>query len=427
MLDNLCAVQRFLERLNNNGKFYDHILQPVYNKPCYFVSTDTNHSRTYKIEGTFIKLVLYHKDGSESDGYKVKIINIERGYNKEFHSYNIVIVEKPMDLKYCATRSLPSAKMKLNRTIDCYKEAVNFLHELSSQEHCSLGDLRAELQSMDMDRYNSADELRGSIQDMVRRHWARTMRRHTLDVQRDVRFQKLLSVSLEIFIMHHLHDPIYSLLSNALDQDDLCIKKKIDQLIDIGVTADQLGAKESLAISLPSAIVELATLDAREGPQEKLSCLKTTLDLTIAEIKGALAAVETRMDFPHDNDMIGARKSILVVPTDDLIPLLIYVIVKSRPRRLITDLHYIQNFLWSVSPHDGLSYTIVTFKAAICALQEINVKRLPARSCKVKNELPISEALDVLNNSDNETTPLDQQVRQLADMLGECTRSYDTT
>lgn len=301
--------------------------------------------------------------------------------------------------------------------------AVAFLHELSTQDRCSIAELKIDLQNINLDNFESADELRAAIQELVRRHWARTMRRHSLDVQRDVRFQKLLSASLEIYIMHNLHNSIYSLLSNALDQDDLDIKRKIDQLIDVGVTADQLGAKEALAISLPSAIVELATLDAREGPQEKLLCLKATLDLMIAEIKGALAAVETRMDSHDENDMIGARKSILVVPTDDLIPLLVYVIVKSRPRRLITDLHYIQNFLWSLSPHDGLSYTIVTFKAAICALQDINVKRLPQRSCKVKNDLPISEVLDVLVRSENETTPLDQQVRDLAVMLEECTRN----
>ena len=301
---------------------------------------------------------------------------------------------------------------------------MNFLQELAAQNRCSLSDLKADIKDLDLDQYGSADELRAALQELVRRHWARTMRRHSLDVQRDVRFQKLLSASLEIVIMHYLHDSIYSLLTNALDQDDLEIKEKIDQLIDVGVTADQLGAKEALAISLPSAIVELATLDARKGPQEKLFCLKTTLDLMVAEIKGALAAVETRLDVHDENDMIGARKSILVVPTEDLIPLLLYVIVKSRPRRLITDLHYIQNFLWSVSPHDGLSYVIVTFKAAICALHDINIKRLPQRSEKVKNELPISEVLGVLVRSkDNEATPLDRQVRDLAVMLEECTRN----
>lgn len=179
--------------------------------------------------------------------------------------------------------------------------------------------------------------------------------------------------------------------------------------------------QEALSISLPSAIVELATLDARQGPLEKLSCLKTTLDLLVAEIKGALADVETRIESFDDNDMINARRSIKAVCTDDLIPILVYVIVKSRPRRLITDLHYIQNFLWSVSPYDGLSYAMVTFKAAICMLQEINAARLPRRCSKVRIELPINEVLDVVSKTDIDVTPLDRQVRELAVMLEECT------
>lgn len=121
--------------------------------------------------------------------------------------------------------------------------ALDFLHEIAAQGRLSLRDLMTDVQTIDLDDFQSADELRNVLQDWIRRHWARTMRQFTLDIQRDARFQKLLSTSLEIFVMHYLHDRIYQLLTNALDQDDLRIKRKIDQLIEVGVTPDQLGVK----------------------------------------------------------------------------------------------------------------------------------------------------------------------------------------
>lgn len=100
----------------------DHILKPVFRKPCHYVSTDEKNSRMYRFENTMIHVAQLHKEPVQTDAYKIKIINIERGYNKEFQLYNIVIVDKPLDPRYCTNRSLPGARMKLNRTISCYKE-----------------------------------------------------------------------------------------------------------------------------------------------------------------------------------------------------------------------------------------------------------------------------------------------------------------
>lgn len=294
----------------------------------------------------------------------------------------------------------------------------------------SLADLKDDTKSIDIDKYESANELGNVIQEWIKRHWAKVMNLFNLNIQSDGRFQKLLSLSLEIFIMNHLHTGIYSLLSDALNQDDLCIKEKIDKLISLGVTPDQLGVKEAFAISMPSAIVELATLDARRAPFEKFICLKSTLDLVIAEVKGALAEIESQIDpishADEDEDLVSADY-LKMISTDDFTSLLVYVIVKSRPRRLITDLHYIENFLWTTSPLDGLTHTIVTYKNALHWLNDVNPDDLPSRSSKVRNELPITEVLDVVSKYDDhsDSTPIDRQVRELAAMIEKCTRTSD--
>ncbi|KAK0080853.1 hypothetical protein PV325_013229 [Microctonus aethiopoides] len=414
-----------LRGLNITDEFVDdHILKPLSQLPYHYESTNLKNPRMFKFEDDYIRLIQQNGEFVYPKKYKIKILNIERGYNKDFKMYNIVIVDKLLHEKYVISQKPIENKIKLNRVITSYKDsALNFLQEIATLEQCSLTELAANVKQINTDDYESASDLGDALQEWIRRNWAHIMRKFNLDMQRDGRFQKLLSTSLEIFIMHELHDKIYSLLNNALDEDDLSLNKKIDELIRVGVTPDQLGVKEAFAISLPCAIVELATLDARHDPLEKLICLKSTLDLIIAEIKGALADVETKIESYEENDLIDMRNTINIIPTDDLIPLLIYVIVKSRPKRLITDLHYIQNFLWSVSPYDGLSYTIVTYKTAIAALQKIEVNNLPSRSHKVKNDLSINEILDFVKIPESAATPIDRQVHELAMMLKECTKN----
>lgn len=304
-----------------------------------------------------------------------------------------------------------------------YYRAVKFFDQLTEEARIPLDKLDSNLNKIDLDQFNSSEELSSTLQDLTRHYWAIIMRKHSLDIQRDARFQKLLSTSLEVFIMHCLHEKIYSLLSGALEQEDLYVSNKLAEMVDAGVTPDQLGADESLAISLPAAIVELATLDAREGPLEKLLCLKSALDLILAEVKAALADVQTKTEEDCGNDEENATVSYLrTTSRDDLIPLLLYVIVRSRPRRLVTDLHYVKNFLWSVSPQDGLSESLSTFEAAVSTLFHIQLVDLPDRSRKVKNELPIDELLDVMSSSEESSTPLDRQIHQLATMLEKCTQ-----
>lgn len=297
--------------------------------------------------------------------------------------------------------------------------AVSFIGQFTERAKSPLEKLESKLRNINLEDFKSSEDLCLELQDLTRHYWAIIMRKHCLYLQRDARLQKLLTTSLEVFIMHFLHEKIYCLLSGALEREDLFLSEKLGEMIDADVTPDQLGADESLAIALPAAVVELATLDAREGPLEKFLCLRSTLDLIVAEVKAALAEVETEIEENADSAAPSPPKTPC---SDDLVPLLVYVIVKSRPRRLVSDLHYVKNFLWSVSPQDGLSYSLETFEAAVSALFHIRVNELPDRSNKVKTVLPIGELFEVIARSEEDVTPLDRQIQRLATMLEKCTQ-----
>lgn len=96
-------------------------------------------------------------------------------------------------------------------------------------------------------------------------------------------------------------------------------------------------------------------------------CMKGTLDFIVAEIKGIMAEKEFETSSMLNDDELKTSS----LDADDLIPLLLYVIIKCHPQKLFTDLYYVENFVWSISPHDGLSYTLVSFKAAITLLDQI--------------------------------------------------------
>jgi iron-sulfur cluster repair protein YtfE (RIC family) len=135
--------------------------------------------------------------------------------------------------------------------------AVDFLNELQNQELCNLNNLVAKVENIDMNQNSSIDDLKQILQKIICNYWANIMRKQRLDIQRDARFQKLLSISLEIFVMHQIHDSLYYLLSNLFDQQDSDIKNKIDHLINIGASLDHLGVIKSLAVSMPNSMVEL--------------------------------------------------------------------------------------------------------------------------------------------------------------------------
>ncbi|XP_014204787.1 uncharacterized protein LOC106636793 [Copidosoma floridanum] len=401
----------------------DHVLKPIGRGDSKirsrFVSTDAAESHVYEIENNTIKLI-NNDDGDDNnnDEYRVNILSTEKGYNKEFQLYNIIIVDEPIHRKYRIAQICQSHKFNLNRNITSYKEALEFLKELPEDKTCSLDDLVTEVEMIEINRSSSVDKLKQRLHKLYLDYWASTIRKQSLDVQRDARFQKLLSFSLEIFVMHLLHESLYSLLSFTFKEKDLALKNKICQLIKVGVTTDQLGVKKSLAIPLPAAIVELAAFASYRGPLEKLLCLKSTIDFIVAEIKGALADVESKTDLYNDED----KASPSSLDTEDLILLLLFVIIKCRCERLYTDLYYLENFIWCVSPHDEYSYTIVTFKAALTLLNDINPSDLSVCSDKVKSELKTTDFSDTVKMNEVKT-PVDRQLQDLATTFEECAQT----
>nr|CAD7269558.1 unnamed protein product [Timema shepardi]CAD7581159.1 unnamed protein product [Timema californicum] len=96
-------------------------------------------------------------------------------------------------------------------------------------------------------------------------------------------------------------------------------------------------------------VVELASLDTLTCPVDKLTCLHTVVDLIFAQIKAAIGDAHCT-----DDTFITEENHFPTMTTDDLIPLLITVIIQAKPIHAASNLFYVENFQWTLSPNDAV-------------------------------------------------------------------------
>ncbi|GFG37242.1 hypothetical protein Cfor_10937 [Coptotermes formosanus] len=347
---------------------------------------------------------------------------------QEYQQYKILITDKPLSPKY---QPQPVEDDFQLSKIHSLTEAVGFLTQFPSHMEI-LGKLGPELQELcSALQSNSLPAVRERVHDTMSCYWMALLKTHPLDRQRDARFQSLLSISLENYIMSHLHDLVFHMVCTKHCDDDTQILGLVKELASVGVTADQLGAPEDFAVPLPAAVVELASLDSLNCPVDKLYCIRTTLDLILAELKGAIVDAHS---------VLSKESQLPTLTTDDLIPLLVTVIIQAKPLHMASNLYYMENFQWTLSPNDAISFSLVTFKAAIQELLTLKPQELRPRSEKVHRELCLEDLMKVTvevgqrfqrsgeRREEIPVSPLDRQMERITAMIAACTQeSNDVT
>ncbi|XP_021918868.1 uncharacterized protein LOC110829448 isoform X2 [Zootermopsis nevadensis] len=333
---------RALRGLDITEDFVDlHILKPSVSFPSHYDSTDKDSSHSFELDGT--SLILHEAPIDVTEKYVVKILSVETGYNKEYQQYKILITEKPLSPKY---QPEPGEDNDVHlRKINSLTDAIGFLAQVPAHVEI-LNKLGPELQQLCSALLSdSLLAVRERVHDTMNCYWVTLLKTHTLDRQRDAHFQNLLSISIENYIMSHLHDSVFQMACSKHHEDDAQILQLVKELASVGVTADQLGAPEDFAIPLPAAVVELASLDSLNCPIDKLTCLRTTLDLILAELKGAIVDAHS---------VLSKDSRLPTLTTDDLIPLLVTVIIQAKPLHMASNLYYMENFQWTLSPNDAI-------------------------------------------------------------------------
>ncbi|GLV32532.1 hypothetical protein CBL_00758 [Carabus blaptoides fortunei] len=233
--------------------------------------------------------------------------------------------------------------------------------------------------------------------------------------QEDENYKNSLLSSLENMIMAVSHEKVFRFICLKLEAEDELMYTKCCDLSALKVTPDQLGALEDYSIPLPATIVELASLDLHETPADKLTCLSTAFDLTLAELKGAIVEV---IALTCDN-------KIPILNVSDITPILATIIIHAKPVHLISNLYYIENFHWS--KNKGSEY-LLAFKTAVDKLKVVTVDVLLPRSNRIYCDIGLEDVMKMTSNADDKydqkgqqisvpNNPLDRHIEHFTNMI----------
>ncbi|XP_046385912.1 uncharacterized protein LOC124155827 isoform X2 [Ischnura elegans] len=402
-----------------------------------YKSTGKNATYTYEMESENIKLLSAPVPMPES--YQAKILEKETVYNKEFENYSLVVIDKPLSPEFRA-KSSDEDSLMMQKDVTSLDEAMQFFVSfLQPHGESWVSSLNNSVECLipTMTLSATMEEICALVHETVAAQWNILLRPHSLKRQRDARFQGLLSSAIEIYIVSHLHDYIFPLMVTSLAEKDKVVYAKAKEFYDLGVTADQFGAPEDFAVPLPAAVVELASIDRLTSPAEKLTCLRTTMDLIMAEIKGAIVDAHSVLSSGNESWTPPIQPG-----SCDLIPLIMYVLVQAKPLHLASNFFYMENLQWTLEPNNVLSHSLAAFKNAARELLSTNASELLPKSKKIIRELSLEDLIKVTGVVDGRFTrdgdrkevpeeergafsPLDRQLEHLTSMIEASTRELD--
>ncbi|XP_076335465.1 ankyrin repeat domain-containing protein 27-like [Tachypleus tridentatus] len=428
----ICVPQsNALKELKFSTNFVEsHILKPSPFFTGQFTSTDKGETKTVELEGRVFRTV---KGFSKEE--TVKILYEEIGYNQLLKPFKILIIERPLDPVFHVHKDDKQGAKKLMNSTNgertSFSECQVFLENYPCRGK-ALKMLKKKLYQftnnyMLLPQYlhDAADRLQDIISvgvtEILHSHSPQLLPHDTREI----------SAIVENYVMGYVHQKLFSIVQRKFAADDKYLSEKLTELYKMELTADQLGVKERFCCQLPRAKVELASLDGKTTPAEKLHCLKTTLELISEEVKQLVQENPPLCPFSQ-------LQETSVLTSDDLIPLLVTLLVQVRPRMLESNLYYIQNFHWHLSPKDKLSYSLVTFQAAKEYVKSTDFTFLQPSRHKMKKEMSLEELMEVTvelqkNSSKKEVQndgtvrvpkPFDRQLEKITKMIEASTQEH---
>lgn len=148
------------------------------------------------------------------------------------------------------------------------------------------------------------------------------------------------------YVMGALHIQIYLEITMQFADEDhhlVSIMETLQplQLADFGVP-EAFWVDDSLLLD---PVDHISSLDDFQNPIEKLFCIKETVNLVTKAVERHFEALAQAQSQPHeDGSPATPQKPPPAMSTDELLPLFIYVIIKSHPLHLYSNFFYIKTF-----------------------------------------------------------------------------------
>ncbi|XP_064459953.1 ankyrin repeat domain-containing protein 27-like [Ornithodoros turicata] len=409
-----------LQGVKITGKFVDaHILKPSPLFRSHYVCAYGDLNRTLEFDGENFRAV-----SGFGSPFTAKVLSEEGAYNKSFEPYKLLTISRPL------TGDSPSSDSQVMSACGggesdylwTYKECCAFLKSFPCHGQV-LDELDRKLSSfcstyMVLPAYlhDTSEKLKKMISSTVKQ-----LKRMHVEPP-DSKTCEQIGAATESYVLQAAHQKVFNAVKQLCKDEDTLIAERLRRIN--GLLPDQLGVADAFCCPLPRAVVELASLDAKTTPLEKLWCLKSTLKIMSEEIYESPSYKCARLKSPNVE---------LHLTSDDLIPILVCLIVKARLNSLASNLYYIQNFNYHVPDKDVLGYTLVTFQAAKEFIRTEVVNQLQPSDTKIKAEISPTELMEVTAKlhisekraeSPSKSRPIDRHLQQVTKLIEASTQEF---
>lgn len=308
----------------------------------------------------------------------VPILFEETFYNEKEESFSLLCIAHPLEKKESSEEpSKPSDPFSL-KTIEDVRE---FLGRHSDRFDRNIASFQRAFRECER---KSLRHLIDSVNALYTKCLQQLLRdSHLKMLARQEAQMNLMKQAVEMYVQHDIYDLIFKYVGTMEASEDAAFNKITRSLQDL--QQKDIGVKPEFSFNIPRAKRELAQLNKRTSPQQKLVCLRKVVQL-ITQSPSQRVNLETMC-------------------ADDLLSVLLYLLVKTEIPNWMANLSYIKNFRFSSSAKDELGYCLTSVEAAIEYIRQGSLSVKPPESEGFGDRLFLKQRMSLL--SQMTSTPID--------------------
>ncbi|XP_071785110.1 ankyrin repeat domain-containing protein 27-like [Asterias amurensis] len=319
----------------SQADFETHILRPCDDQPGVYL---TMNNKEVQLNGDSI---------TTTKGFKeirsVHILFEETYYNDNDESYRVVCIDRLLE---GGNEVVEDPVMTCLETLD---DCTDFLWGNKYSKHSQkqvdelITNFRNTTQQLETLRH-IIDEtsalfamaMQIALKDTVLR---KTVRQHHGHMDN-------LKTSMETYILHGVYNKVFKAIGSFLASQDAALNKTTRNLSELQVR--DVGVRPEFTANVPRARRELSTINQYRTPLEKLHCLRRTV-MAISQ-----PGFRTRSKEPAP-----------AMSSDDLLPLLVFLVVKADIPNWLANLTFMMNFRFSSFADGEFGFYLASVEAAV--------------------------------------------------------------
>ncbi|XP_048461495.1 ankyrin repeat domain-containing protein 27 isoform X2 [Rhincodon typus] len=350
--------------------FESYILQPVDDTG---LSYRTLNGKEVSIRGNVVSLGV-----GFSSPCAIRILFEETFYTEKEQSFSILCIARPLEKGSSADEN-PSP-------VDSYclknfEDAKEFLGRQLSKVDKYIESFRMSFKELEMKSLRHHIDEVNALYTKCLQYLLRDSRLKIL-IKQEVQMA-LLKQAVEMYVLHGIHDQIFKSVGTIEASQDAAFNKTTRGLQDLQLK--DLGIQSQFSINIPRAKRELSQLNQCTSPQLKLICLRNV--------------IHAIMQSPSQ------RVNLHSMSADDLLPVLLYLLVKTEIPNWMANLSYIKNFRFCSAVKDELGYCLTSFEAAVEYIHQGNLTLGQPGSGDLNDKVFFRERMNLLSHLS--ATPID--------------------